>query len=49
MSIGQQAIQLPGLILSWIALPGIGSSEAHLGRALVVVAGSASVVGGVGP
>src|SRR5205823_8462499 len=38
-----------GLLRRWIALRRVGSSEAHRGRALVVVAGSASPLGGVGP
>src|SRR3954462_14730211 len=38
-----------GLLGGWIALPGVGGSEAHGRRSLVLVAGTASTVGGVGP
>src|SRR5690348_6723344 len=38
-----------GLLRRGIALPRVGSSEAHRGRALVVVAGSASLLGDIGP
>ena len=37
------------LLRGWIALPRGGGSEAHIRRALVVVAGSASPLGSVGP